>query len=82
MSAHRPVTTCFAGHRETTIVYFYCPCGVSRRLVAVGTDIHPVERFTAAIRRLHEVGVWPPAEVDLGDAEDAGWGPDPEAVEA
>lgn len=63
---HRPVTSTFAADR-TTSVHFYCPCGVSRRLVVCNSDVHPLARFTSALRRLHERGMWPVAEVNAGD---------------
>jgi hypothetical protein len=71
MSEHRPVTTCFDAPHQSTIVFFYCPCGVHRRLIAVGTDVHPVGRFTAAVRRRHVLGLWPPADVDATELTDS-----------
>lgn len=62
MADHRPVTTTFRGER-TAAVHFHCPCGVNRRITIVTNfDVHPIDRFTAALRRLHERGAWPQPE--------------------
>ena len=71
----RPVTSVLMGDRQTATVHFYCgACELSRVELITGVDIHPPLRFTAAIRRLHERGAWPPVVEDLGDAQAAGWG--------
>lgn len=64
MPEHRSVTTTIAGPRGTVTVHFHCPCGVDRQeIVVTGLDeVHPVSRYTAAIRNLHRRGNWPPAE--------------------
>lgn len=76
MATHNPVTTAFAGPNSTTTIHFHCPCGTNRReLIINGPDnLSPVSRFTAAIRRLHEQGRWPVADLELGAAQDDGWG--------
>lgn len=74
MADHHPVVTTIGAGNGITVVHFYCPCGTNRREVLLDTSAHPAPRFTAAIRRLHERGQWPPADIDLGDAAAAGWG--------
>lgn len=80
---HLPVVSILMGPRKTAMVDFYCPCGVRYRTTICDVNAHPPLRYTAALRSLHDQGVWPPTDADLDDAEASGWGaPSTESVAA
>ena len=73
MSAHNAVISVLAIDKGNAVVYFHCPCGANARIFVCDAGVHPIARFTAALRNAHRAGHWPKPDVDLGDATDAGW---------
>lgn len=62
MTAHAPVTFVSPGANawSPVTVVVVCRCGLQRLVPVVHhNEVHPLDRFTAALRAAHTAGRWP-----------------------